>query len=469
MKNSDLFINETDYSDLDASLAVRHLQSALRFETTGYLDTSRIKYGEFERFQDFLRTSYPHVFETAKVEKIGYSLLLEIQGTNTGLKPALFMAHQDVVPVVPGTENKWKHGPFSGDLAEDMIWGRGALDIKEMLIAILESAEYLLAGGRKFERTVYLFFGQDEETRSTGALAAAERLKERGVELEYVLDESAGNVIDAGDYGAPGVLACPVGIYEKGYVDMKLSVHAPGGHSMNPFHGTSLGILSRSIAAILDNLPAPHISDSVRESIQKLRPYMKDPVMLDMLDSGDEAALIQWFLAHESLYHLVQTTAAPTMIKGGSDAGNVMPQDMEAVINFRLTPYDTPESLLAHCRQLVDERVECSLVQQIGASRPSDTGAYGYKMLVPVLQHYFDRLVFIPVQNRGATDSRLFERVCRCVMRFGPFLEEKKVTDEGIHGTNERISVRAYLQGIRVLTRLIEKTCVSGTAVTECR
>ena len=83
-------------------------------------------------------------------------------------------------------------------------------------------------------------------------------------------------------------------------------------------------------------------------------------------------------------------------------------------------------------------------------------------MLIPVLEHYFDRLVFIPVQNRGATDARHFESVCSSVFRFGPFLEEEAISGEGIHGTNERISVRAYLQGIRVLTGLMEKTCIEA-------
>ena len=462
MKNSDFFIHETDYPDFNGDRAVEHLREMLRFETTSYVDTSRVRYEEFDRMQNFLRETYPHVFSAGETERIGHSLMIRIPGTDPTLRPALFMAHQDVVPVVPETEDNWTHGPFSGDLAEGMIWGRGAMDIKEMLTGILESAEYLLTSGKSFRRTLYLFFSEDEETCSTGVTAAANLLKERGVELEFVLDEGSGDIMDAADYGAPGICACTVGMYEKGYVDMKLSVHAQGGHSSNPFHGTSLGILSQAIAAILSHLPEAHMSDSVWETLQKLRPMMTDPVMMDLVDRKDEAGLLRWFLGRESLYHLVQTTAAPTMIKGGSAAGNVMPQDMEAVINFRLTPFDTPQSLLEHCKALVDERVELSLVQQIGASRPSDTGLYGYRMLIPVLEHYFDRLVFIPVQNRGATDARHFECVCRCVLRFGPFLEEEAIAREGIHGTNERISVRAYLQGIRVLTGMMVKTCVEA-------
>ena len=460
MKNADYFTGETDYRDLPYAAAEDHLSSALRFKTVSYVDTTKIVYSEFLAFHDYLRKTYPAVCEAAEVEKIGYSLLVHIPGTDNTLKPALFMAHQDVVPVVLGTEKNWKHAPFSGDQAEGYIWGRGAMDIKEMLIAILESAEYLLSHGKSFRRSVYLFFGEDEETRSTGVMAAANRLLERGVRLEFVLDEGSGDVMDAVDYGAPGVPVCTIGLYEKGYVDMQLAVKSQGGHSSNPFHGTSLGILSRGIAAVLDHMPEAHVSDSVRETLKTLRPVMTDKRMLAILDEGDEAALLEWFLSRENLYHLVQTTAAPTMITGGSAAGNVMPQDMTAVINFRLTPFDTPESLLAHCKSLVDPRITLCNVQAIAASRPSDSSAYGYRSLVSVLSHYFEKLHFIPVQNRGATDARHFEKVSDCVLRFGPFLEEEDISAEGVHGTNERISPRAFHQGIRVLVRLMEMTCI---------
>ena len=126
----------------------------------------------------------------------------------------------------------------------------------------------------------------------------------------------------------------------------------------------------------------------------------------------------------------------------------------------------TPESLLARFRAVVPPEVSLSWVQQISASVPSDHGAYGFRQLQAVLTHYFDRLIFIPAQNRGATDARWYEPLCRCVMRFGPFLEEEDVSAEGIHGTNERISCRAYLQGIRVLTRLMQTTCFMIGAAT---
>lgn len=461
MKNADLFRHEDDYGDFDRAAAVERLRSALRFDTTGYVDTTRIRYEYFDAFHDFLKAAYPHVMAAGTWEDIGHSILITLPGSNEGLRPALFMAHQDVVPVVPGTEGDWLHGPFSGDLEDGCIWGRGAMDIKQMLIGILESADYLLSRGKSLRRTVYLAFGEDEETRGTGARAISNLLKRRGVELEFVLDEGAGDVMDAADYGAPGTLVCPIGVYEKGYADLKLTARSRGGHSSNPFHGTSLGALSRAITAIVDHPMEAHLSDAIRRSLELLAPRITEAPMADWIRDIDahQEDILNWFLTHESLYHQAMTTAAPTMISGGSQAGNVMPQAMEAVINFRLAPPDTPESLLDHCRTLVDENIELDFVQRVGPSIPSDVDAYGFQALKSVLERYFRELVFIPMQNRGATDARSYEQICRCVLRFGPFLEEEDISAEGIHGTNERISVRAWLQGVRVLTRLMEITC----------
>ena len=462
MKNTDLFRHEGDYADFDGDGAVRHLASALRFATVGDPDAGKIRYGEFEALHAFLRESFPGVFAKGSVEKIGHSLLITLPGSDGSLKPALFMAHQDVVPVIPGSEGDWQHPPFSGDLAEGYIWGRGAMDIKQMLVGILEAAEYHLRGGKPFRRTVYLAFGEDEETVSRGATAISSLLASRGVELEFLLDEGAGDVIEASDYGAPGIFVCPIGIYEKGYADLRLSVKSPGGHSSNPFRGSSLGILAKAITAITENPPPPHLSDCVKETLGQLAPYITREPMASYVKALDKHTedVLQWFGEKESLYHQVQTTVAPTQITPGAPAGNMMPGNMEAVINFRLSPPDTPESLLRHCRRLVDSRVELSFLQQIPPSRPSPVDSYGYRSLKRVLEHYFSPLQFIPAQNRGATDARHYEKICRCCLRFGPFLEEEDISAEGIHGRNERISVRAYLQGIRVLLKLMEETCL---------
>ncbi len=464
MNNSAHFIHETDYPDFPRDAACAHLQEALRFPTVSHLDTAQTDYAVFKRFHAFLHRSYPHIASQAVWETVGHSLLIVLPGSDSTLLPILLMAHQDVVPVKSGTEKDWAHAPFSGDLADGYIWGRGALDIKEMLIGHLEAAEYLLSKGKKLKRTLYFAFGEDEETRSTGAMAICSLLMERQIRFALVLDEGSGDVADAADYGAPGKQVCTIGTYEKGYGDLRLTVRSKGGHSSNPFHGTSLGILASAIARILSNPPPPRLNDCTRSALQLLAPYItQDPVRGWLQDTQKhEDELVHWYMSKESLYHQVSTTIAPTMISEGAPAANVMPQDMSAVINFRFAPQDTPESVFTTCRSLLDSDIDLEWEQQIPASRPSrlDTGAFD--ALKQVLEHYFDSLIFIPVQNRGATDCRQYEPVSPCCFRFGPFLEEEDISSTGIHGTNERISVRAYLQGIRVLTRLIEQVCVKA-------
>ena len=464
--NAACFCHESDYPDLPGEEACRHLAQAIRFHTTGYVDRDKVDWEQFHAFHTYLKKTYPLIAAYGEWELVGESLLIRLAGSEETLRPALFMAHQDVVPVVPGTEADWTYDAYSGAIADGFIWGRGALDIKNMLIAILEAAEYLLrqsAGSPKpFRRTIYLAFGEDEETLNTGAYRIGQLLKSRGVRLEYVLDESGADVSDAADFGAPDRQICTIGIYEKGYADLRLQARSRGGHSSNPVHGTSLGALAGAITAIVEHPLKAELPECAERTIRKLAPYMTEEPMHSWARDIDahRSEILDWYLTHERLYYQVQTTIAPTMISGGSAAGNVMPQDMEAVINFRLAPQDTTDSLLAHCRELVDPEIDLSYVQCINASNPSEIDSYGYRKLEETLEYFFRDLVFVPALNKAGTDAHNYECICRCCLRFGPFLEENEICAQGVHGTNERISPRAYLQGIRVLIRLMEETCL---------
>jgi carboxypeptidase PM20D1 len=108
------------------------LSEAIRLQTISYQERSQINYGEFLRFHEFLRASYPLVFARLEVQTINeYSLLLRWPGSDTELAPILFTAHMDVVPIEPGTEGDWQHPPFAGVIADERIYGRGALDDKQ--------------------------------------------------------------------------------------------------------------------------------------------------------------------------------------------------------------------------------------------------------------------------------------------------------------------------------------------------
>lgn len=463
MKSSaETFINEQCYPDLNEEAAIAHLSKAIQCDTTGYVDLSRVKDEEFAKLHRHMKESYPCIMAYGSFEEIGKSVLITLPGNDASLKPALFMSHQDVVPVVKGTENDWKYPPYSGAVEEGYIWGRGALDIKNMVFGILEAAEYILSHGKTFKRTVYLAFGEDEETLNTGAAHIAQTLQSRGVRLEYVLDEGGGDISSAACYGAPDVQVSGICLYEKGYADLKIDAFSKGGHSSNPYGGTSLAALAKAINAIVSAPLNAELPQCCIKALEVLKPVITEEPMRTYVQDieANKELILNYFSSSKELYNQVQTTIAPTMIQGGSEAGNVMPQNMSAVINFRLAPQDTIDALMEHCRELVDPALKLSYIQANNASTPSNPDSYGYKKLVETLQFFYKDITFIPALSVGATDAHNYECICDCCLRYGPFLEESSIQHEGVHGTNERISIRVFMQGIRTLIKMMEETCL---------
>ncbi len=412
------FAGEDRYPDLDASAAVEHLREAVRCRTVNDADHSKTDFREFDRLQALMRSAYPAVMRSGSFELIGHCVLITVPGSEPSLRPALYMSHQDVVPVVRGTEADWTHGPFSGDLAEGCIWGRGTLDIKQMVFGILEAAEYLLGHGRRFRRTAFLAFGDDEETLNLGALSIAETLKARGVQLEYVLDEGFGSVEDGAVFGAPGIPVTKIELMEKGYADLELSVESAGGHSSRPWGGSSLEHLARAVTAIADRPFAPHCPEPLLRTFETLAPCITE----------------------EPLRSLVQDVA---------------------VINFRLNAGDSAEMLLRRCREAVlaadpKSPVRLRFLQANDPSGIARTDGFGYRTLQAALKEFYPAVLAMPSLTSGATDARRYEPVCDTCLRCSPFVVDRELARQGVHGTNERIPVRSYLQGIRVLIRLME-------------
>jgi len=170
--------------ELDMDKASSNLSKALQFKTISYTDPNEFDYNQFLKLHNFIDETYPKVKENLSKETIAnYSLLYKWEGTNKELKPLILCAHMDVVDVEKETLNEWKHEPFSGEIAEGKIWGRGARDNKCQVFSILEAVEYLLEKGYKPERTIYLAFGHDEEVLGqNGAANIAKYLEEKGVE-----------------------------------------------------------------------------------------------------------------------------------------------------------------------------------------------------------------------------------------------------------------------------------------------
>ena len=250
---------------------------------------------------------------------------------------------------------------------------------------------------------------------------------------------------------------------EKGYADLELTVRSPGGHSSRPFGGTSLGRISQAIARIVEHPFSVRLTPVMAGAFRAIAPYVTEEPLKTLVQDVDQNAdaIAQYCYETRALFPFVTTTIAPTVIRGSSAACNVMPQDMSAVVNFRIAEGETAEQVLSHVRQAVaDESVELRFLQANDPSATARSDGYGYARLVETMRRYFRDVVFLPSLTAGATDAHCYEIVCDTCLRYSPFLASPEDAARGVHGTDERISVRAYTQGIRALIRLMEHTAV---------
>ena len=240
--------------DFDSNRVAEHLSEAIQFRTiTVAAGDPRVgQEGPWLDMQDWMETTFPAFHAAAAKETIpgGYSLLFTWEGSDDTLDPILLMAHQDVVPVNIGTEGDWDAPPFSGAIQDGYVYGRGAIDDKGSMVALLTALDSLANGGFVPKRTILLMLGHDEEVSGSGASAGIELLKSRGVSPVMALDEG---FMAIENNPLTGNTMAFIGVAEKGYVTLQLTVTAEGGHSSTPPRNSATVRLSRALIALDEN------------------------------------------------------------------------------------------------------------------------------------------------------------------------------------------------------------------------
>ena len=212
----------------------------MRLKTISSREDGALNADQFKAFHALLQTKFPRTHAALKREVVNeLSLLYTWEGADPKAKPIMLLAHQDVVPIAPGTEGDWQAPAFSGEVKDGFVWGRGSWDDKGNLLSQLEAVEMLVASGYKPPRTIYLAYGADEEVGGfRGAAKISALLQSRGVQLDFVIDEGL-LVLDG---VMPGIAkpTALIGVAEKGYMSVVLKMSATPGHSsMPPKKGTS--------------------------------------------------------------------------------------------------------------------------------------------------------------------------------------------------------------------------------------
>ncbi len=450
---------------VDADQAAARLGAAVRFKTISLEEDATYNREEFEKFHAFLAKTFPRVHAQLKREVVGLALLYTWTGSDPQAAPMAILAHQDVVPIAPGTESRWQVPPFAGEVREGYIWGRGAWDNKGNLMSQLEAIEMLLASGFQPRQTIYLVAGADEEVGGQrGAKQIAALLKSRGVQLDFVLDE--GLLVTEGMLPGLHKPAALIGIAEKGYATYLLSAEATPGHSSMPPQHSAIGMLSTALARLEDRQMPAAIRGVALDMFDTLAPEMTGINRVMLSNLWLFRPLVQAQLEKSASSNaMLRTTTALTIVQAGNKE-NVLPGRAEAVVNFRLLPGDAIEDVETHVHKAVsDERVtveprEKGKNNEASPVTPIDSPSY--RLLARTVREAFPEVVVAPSLMIAATDSRHFTGLTRNIYRFSP-VRAKPEDLTRFHGTNERISVRNYVEAIQFYHQLL-RNVAQGSA-----
>ncbi len=440
----------------DEAALAKKLSRLIQFRTLTSKTKTGVDADAFLGLHKFLEQTYPLLHKTLEKEVVSeYSLLYKWAGSGSDRKPFLMMAHMDVVPVDERTVDKWKYDAFSGQIADGYVWGRGTLDMKCQLAAIMESVERLIGEGFEPQRDIYIALGHDEEsTGYNGARVCAALLKKRGVHFDFVLDE--GGLPMHGAIMNVNAFIAAVGICEKGYADVKLTAMSKGGHASRPPKQTAVGALSKAIVAIEKHQMKPTLNETMMQMIDKVGGYMKFP--LNVITANlwlFKRVLLMGLAAGSTGAAMVRTTMAPTMLKG-SPAPNVMAEIAEAVLNCRIAPDCSVSDVIAHMRKVIkNDEIEIEVLEGFEAGRVSSTDSEGFGVVSRTIEEIFDGYVVTPYLMVAVTDSHLYGEVTDNTYLFQPF---RSIAEDlnTMHAANERVSVESLAEGAEFFVRLVK-------------
>lgn len=433
--------------------ALSHLSAAIRIPTISPQDPNRIDTGAFLHYRTFLETSYPLIHQRLTREMVAdFSYIYTWKGTDPSLAPLILMAHYDVVPVEASAVKLWTAQPFGGEIKADTIWGRGAVDDKCSMVAIMETVEALLRQNYTPRRTVLLCFGHNEESTGQGAAAIAHLLQQRGIRAEMVIDEG-GEITREQVPDVPRPIAL-IGIGEKGYATFELLAEKTGGHSSRPDKETAIDMLSRALYKLGQEKTPRRILDPTREFLIRISGSSNsffDKMALNNL----------WLFEGYVLYKmgetkdgraLSSTTIVPTILESGIRE-NVIPSQAKAIVNTRILPGETIKEVEAFIRKGVDDgRIKIRLTGDFSTepSAMTDFHSDAFKKVADAAAAVSEDIIPVPFVMLGATDSRNFRAISNGVINFCPTTDSK-----GYHGIDERLPVKDFQRAIQFYTLLI--------------
>ncbi|BEI80149.1 hypothetical protein CcaverHIS002_0106780 [Cutaneotrichosporon cavernicola] len=458
----------------------------------------------FYEFADYLEKVFPLSHEQLTRTRVQtHALVYEWPGSDPSLKPLLFLAHQDVVPVLEDTRHLWTHDPYGGEYDGKYIWGRGSMDDKSGLIGALSAIELLLESG-KFNptRTVILALGCDEETGGAYHMG-------KWLEAKYGKDSMALIVDEGGGMGElfGQVFALPA-VAEKGYLDVELKVDTSGGHSSVPPPHTGIGYAALAVTEIERHPHVPYLNpesplvsfigctakyaplpDEFKRQVKKLT----DGLAKDKVDKQALKKVEAFWTAYAGRAGTaaITTTQAIDIIAGGAKI-NALPEVVTAYINHRISIASSVEAVQERITDVLksmaskfnldfeafgtvihaqdkaagkltlaeawNSSLEPAPVSPYTVESPawrllSGTTKSVYATRPDVMRKYSDGIHMAPFMTTGNTDTKRYWNLTRNIYRFAYLIFQG--TFNNAHTVDEYIEADMFVEQVRWFANFI--------------
>jgi carboxypeptidase PM20D1 len=416
------------------------LSKAVACRTVSHAEPDQTDWDEFSHLIALLEKSFPLCNNQRIInETIGpYNLVYCFKGVENDREPALLTAHLDVVGA---TEHEWTYPPFEGHIGNGYLYGRGSFDCKLQVISILAAFEHILKTKKPVKNTWYVAFGCDEESNSSkeGAVRIAQYFQSKGLHFSFVLDE--GGVVSQEYIKGFAQSIAVVGVAEKGYLDLELSVERNAGHSSTPTFPTALGTLSQAVSRLERKQMPARLTPSVKQMLTNLGkegPFAYSLLFLNLWLTAGLLKLV--FSKQATLNAVIRSTIVPTVISA-SDKSNVIAKKATAIVNCRLLPGDTQETIVSWVtRTIASDSVMVTPLHCTPPSNISKADGDAFRFLSETIKRTFPESIVTPYLMMGATDARKYQDLSDAIYRFTPARMNRSEVDR-MHAPDERISL----------------------------
>ncbi len=366
--------------------------------------------------------------------------------------PLLMQGHVDVVTTAG---QDWEHPPFSGELVDGWVWGRGALDMKSgvamMVAALLRSAD----DGQPPAGDAVLCCLADEEA---GGVHGAQYLVQRHPELfagvRHGIGEGGGST-----QHVRGRRIYPIMVAEKRACRLRITLRGPGGHAARSHRGGTMARLGRMLIALDSSRLPVHITPVAAEYVRRVAEAVTGPErqrLLALLDPKRTDRILDEMGDGSNRFDpILHHTVNATIVHGGRKI-NVIPSEVAVDLDGRMLPGFKPEEFVAEVRSVIGPEPEIEILSVGPRLKPAERGQV-YGLLKDILCELDPEAVPVPLLMTGATDQRHFARLGVQGYGYLPLRLPESYGQETVHAANERVPAGALDFGTDALSRLLDR------------